>query len=187
LLASSPSTLDADVCTLQLSPNKNNIFLQNREHTDIAILDSNTVHAFQAIEGIGAARYEVFITLKELSKCMGTWKKSGKHVPMPLEIVVYGDKSDSKRIGKCLSDSGLFLQHPRSCSGQATYDNPHFLNIKHLRNPQLKHLSPSLTPMESGGASSLSDEFASILNSLDQQDALKDIIIDRRIKTELLR
>ena len=185
LLNISPSS--HDTYTVRLVFRDNHIALQYKEDVDIAILNTKITNVLRDIEDLGGIRYEAFVTAEDFTMSIIAWKKKGKAVDFPLEIVLYGSLQIRDDIGKRLSDAEIYLQHPRCCSNEAEYDNPHYLKIGRVRRPALQLLSPSLTPLSTPERLALNIEFNGLLDCLDQQENLGTAWEDSRIKTALLR
>ena len=62
-----------------------------------------------------------------------------------VRIIVYGLKSEKSAVGKSLSNSSLYLQHPSAteCRPDAEYCNPHYLVRPGCQLPELEELSIS--------------------------------------------
>ena len=170
LLNISPS--NHDTYTVRLIFRDNHIALQYIEDVDIAILNTKITNVLRDIEDLGGIRYEAFVTAEDFTVSITAWKRKGKAVDFPLEIVLYGSLQIRDDIGKRLSDAEIYLQHPRCCSNEAEYDNPHYLKIGRVRRPALQLLSPSLTPLGTPERLALNIEFNGLLDCLDQQENL---------------
>ncbi|KAK1952074.1 hypothetical protein LY78DRAFT_751714 [Colletotrichum sublineola] len=77
-----------------------------------------------------------------------------------LRIVVYGTMEESSKVGRLLSDSDLYLQHPRAseCHMDAEYFNPHFLVRPGFRMPRLEELDIPSNNADTTYSSTILDE-----------------------------
>ncbi|KDN66250.1 hypothetical protein CSUB01_06765 [Colletotrichum sublineola] len=77
-----------------------------------------------------------------------------------LRIVVYGTMEESSKVGRLLSDSDLYLQHPRAseCHMDAEYFNPHFLLRPGFRMPRLEELDIPSNNADTTYSSTILDE-----------------------------
>jgi SWI/SNF-related matrix-associated actin-dependent regulator of chromatin subfamily A3 len=133
-----------------------------------------------------------------------TWKELPSQVkvfPFSVELNIYGLKEDANRIGELLSSSGTFLQPPQFETEDFEYHNPHFFRFDGYIEKTALHPLLSEEPGFSSGHSKRIDaseaeiletqtsnavQVDSILDSLSHHSDLRQISIDRRIKTELL-
>ena len=185
LLNISPSS--HDTYTVRLVFRDNHIALQYKEDVDIAILNTKITNVLRDIKDLGGISYEAFVIAEDFTASIIAWKRKGKAVNFPLEIILYGGWQMRDVIGKRLSNAEIYLQHPRCCSNEAEYDNPHYLKIGRVRRPALQLLSPSLTPLGTLERPAPNIEFNDLLDCLDQQENLGTAWEDSRIKTALLR
>ncbi|KAJ3454414.1 hypothetical protein MRS44_018308 [Fusarium solani] len=114
---------------------------------------------------------------------------------LPLEINVYGSRSDAEEVGTILSKSGTFLQLPDYGLENAEYYNPHFFRVEGFPDqfPIETQLSSTEDEVETLGHSESGEgqvdnsaAVDSILDSLSHHANLRDVPIDGRIKSALL-
>lgn len=102
-----------------------------------------------------------------------------------LDIVInlYGSQAHTTLVGRFLSESGIFLQHPRFPEPGHMYKNPHFLS-----RPGALALFTECTP--TGGVTVIltsTADLSKIFDGLWEADTLNEQDGDQRLATPLLR
>ncbi|RSL58821.1 hypothetical protein CEP54_007586 [Fusarium duplospermum] len=139
-------------------------------------------------------RLLAYVPKKDRNDLMGT-RNVRTSTLLSVEINVYGTRGDAKEIGTILSKSGIFLQRPDYVLENTEYYNPHLFRLDGFAEqvPIETPLSSTEDEVETQGhawsGEVQADDTAvvnSILDSLSHHACLRDIPVDRRIKSTLL-
>jgi hypothetical protein len=128
---------------------------------------------------------------KDQPTASGKTKKPNSVHDCSVRIVVYGAKSEGTSVGRLLSDSGLYLQHPLAAEPHkhVNYWNPHYLLRPGSQMPKLEALSISLDVNNVTSTDSLDEthksRFMQIFDSANGPNNLLSPIASPRLKSIL--
>lgn len=143
----------------------------------------------------GAVRIQAHVAGSDLMCALSSWRATNSG-DFALELNIYSSVEKAVKVGKILSKCGLFLQQPRYGMNGGEYYNPHILRLEGYTEPVISDrvFDPSRGDMvetpdrgvEEEPENSDSVVVNSILDSLSHHVVLREIPIDRRVKTVLL-
>jgi len=99
----------------------NGITILNPARQEIGVLDKKTASGMVSLKNtVSLVQFEIYATpgTKQVQSLDGT-------LGIPLEILVFGQRSSLGQVGSLLSQSSLFLQEPMNRQLSVSYRNPH--------------------------------------------------------------
>ncbi|KAH8687414.1 SNF2 family N-terminal domain-containing protein [Tricladium varicosporioides] len=172
-------------CQLEIISQNNYFVLRLITGIEIGALNTNISHCFQELSETASVRYEFFINVDVLREAIQAWKQTGKRGILPIDINVYGSRDATGVVGRVFSRARLYFQHPYRFDGSAEYDNPHYLSFSNIVNPESLILSPWNISVYQAKRSS-NYNISKVLENLDQQEYVRQVDIDSRVRTPLL-
>jgi hypothetical protein len=181
--------------------NEDRCELQSKDGRSVAMMNKKTHLALTCLSSSAKSiEYKGLVSRKELNRRISTNSGPANSEPPSLccriHIYVFGTRVDAAVVGQELSRYRLFLQHPSPSLYDATYENPHYLNLPGNSLPNgilLPPISPTTLACETGYTDTtgsigheVTDMF-SVINDLPKQGYLKKAQTDKRIQTTLLR
>lgn len=160
-----------------------------------ARLNKRSCSDLQALVTQRQVRFKAYLQNKEWAAAVQSWHQRQTSSLFSVEINIYGARADAEEVGNILSKSGTFLQLPRYGLDDAVYYNPHFLRIEGYSEQVPLETHPSAIVDVVGTPDRTVEEepqvndsvvVDSILDSLSHHVFLRQITVDRRIKSELL-
>ena len=128
-------------------------------------------------------------TEKPLRKHVGTNSKtqhSALQPPLELFAVLYGPFKLFELVGAFAAKCHLHLQHPRHCTQNVPYRNPHCLSPENNRT--VYTLDPENVPgCERGFVSEISTDYIDLFADCAEQDPLSDAETPQAVRTELYK
>jgi SWI/SNF-related matrix-associated actin-dependent regulator of chromatin subfamily A3 len=183
------------------------IFGQNRcdlqfQGINIATTQTKTQHALQQLiyHSKERVRYKALVPRAEFKEKLDAAMqplgvdKSKLHWSMNIQI--FGVRSIADTVAKELSKYRLFLQHPCPVPFNAAYENPQYFSMvgsSFTNGAVLPPISVGVTQkeIESNAVSEeldhVLDDLRAVINSLPTHEYLREVDVDERIKTDLLR
>ena len=153
--------------------------LEAHDGTEIALINTQMAKALQELDPKGLARYEVYVSVAEWTEKVRTVRASAKSVFLELDIYLFGSIANGARVGKILSDTGLFLQRPDFLDSSISYNNPHEIVFPSVHGSSTEWVAPALAP---NSVSNLSvDMINTVLGNLEQMDSLTAVDINTAI------
>ena len=168
------------------------------------LLDSNTKDTFGTLQKndqkvVEVLQREISLELFADRNTAQTEKPLRKHVgpnsrtqhsalqpPLELFAVLYGPVTLFELVGAFAAKCHLHLQHPRHCSQNVPYRNPHCLSPENDRivcTLDLEHV----LGCEKGFVSEISTDYIDLFADCAEQDPLSDADTPQAIKTELYK
>lgn len=96
-----------------------------------------------------------------------------------VDVNIYGPEASRDRVGKYLSDKGLFLQPPNERRRGTRYDNPHILQLDDLGGSDTEEDNSDSDVASSDASSEQNEDFqetiAEVFNSLTRSDDLRGV------------
>lgn len=160
--------------------------LQSSAEMDIAVLNTNISRCHRDLESSTSIRYEGFVSVDTWKAEIQAWKKTGKAGSMSININIYGTRDHTETVGRVFSKARLYLQHPYYCDDTKKYENPHYISFQSIPDTALDNPSAHISMIRTTSALSQFN-VSSLLENLQQHEYLRQIQVDRRIKTILRR
>ncbi|KAH0536054.1 hypothetical protein FGG08_007035 [Glutinoglossum americanum] len=170
---------------LYLVYRKHYIILQTRSGKDVAVLDTRTTKALKTLSDLKSVRFEAFPIADGLANGVQVWKEKGKITGISVEINVYGGRDVVNVVGKNLSRSAIYLQHPGHLGDNIEYHNPHYLTLPGQLRLEHCTLTPPYCPGEPTKGTSGPD-IATVFDSLKRYRCLQQVDVDLQVRTSLL-
>ncbi|PSN69483.1 hypothetical protein BS50DRAFT_550345 [Corynespora cassiicola Philippines] len=153
--------------------------LEAHDGTEIALINTQMAKALQELDPKGLARYEVYVSVAEWTEKVRTVRASAKSVFLELDIYLFGSIANGARVGKILSDTGLFLQRPDFLDSSISYNNPHEIVFPSMHGFSTEWIAPALAP---NSVSNLSvDMINTVLGNLEQTGSLTALDVNTAI------
>ncbi|KAI1291594.1 hypothetical protein F5Y03DRAFT_376457 [Xylaria venustula] len=153
--------------------------------------------AFQALLALYKVEFKAFVLANKSDKIPTKGKKGKSNSQTAseyaLRIVVFGCSEEKTSIGKFLSSSDLYLQHPlrTECDGGIEYFNPHYLVRTEGGMPKIEDLSLFGDAEDSISSTTIDDVTRSrILRIFDYADGLEtnlDVNPSSRLQAHLMK
>jgi SWI/SNF-related matrix-associated actin-dependent regulator of chromatin subfamily A3 len=184
--------------TLHFLFSEEHCVLQTKEERSFGVLNNR---AFQSLTKLPCFQELEFIALIEVSE----WKersfsagKDSKIRCISLDVNISGPRWVLDTTARELSRARLFLQPPHQGTTNLPYENPQYLHLPGVGQPEELPISsssqnPSLCASGAPGYEqivALNDgypDFDKILEELPRHDYLKEVVVDIRVKTPLIR
>lgn len=181
------------------------IFEQDRcnvqfKNISVATMNTKTHHALRSLQSKLRVRYEGLVTRVEFKeKLDSVMKPLGADISKltwSMDIQIFGVRSIGDAVAKELSQYRLFLQHPYSVPFDVAYENPQYpsmLRSSFTNGAVLPPISIEASHRETKihlHPEDLDDdveELSAVINDLPRHDYLREVDIDKRIQTDLLR
>jgi SWI/SNF-related matrix-associated actin-dependent regulator of chromatin subfamily A3 len=168
-----------------------NYFALEFDGHKFAHLNKGLSRALRAVVTARQIRIQAYVSKKDWTIGVQSWPGKASAL-FPVEINLYGTRSDAEEVGRILSKSGIFLQFPQYGLNGVEYHNPHLLRMEGYSEQIPIETLPS--PMEDVVKTpdlieedTQIDDFISILDSLSYLAILlPDMPVDHYIKTALL-
>jgi hypothetical protein len=173
---------------------KGSFFLFEHFGYQFAVLNKRTCSDLQGLSEYNV-EYQANLLAREWAEVMRDWESLGLATRFSIELNIYGCRSDAENVGKVLARSEIFLQQPRHEFNNTIYYNPHILRIEGYQEiVQLGTSAPAQADsIDRAGANSvveieINDDMAveSILDNLSHHVSLSQMVIDHRIRRDLL-
>lgn len=151
------------------------------------VLGSRLYPILNRVMKLGSVLAEPMVTVDSYDGSISKWKRYGTSARCEAELNIYSDRHSSNVVGKTLSMAGLYLQPPRTDPHHLPYENPQNLKLPHfdaiMVDPQIDAIEPEVLY----GSSDIdqSSEVEIVLDHLHQPHELREVPIDKRIRTEL--
>lgn len=165
-------------------------------------MQTKTQHALQQVmfSSKERVRYKALVPRAELHEILDAVIKplgvDKSKLPWSMNIQIFGVRSIADTVAKDLSKYRLFLQHPSPVPFNINYENPQYLSMvgSSFTNgailPQIS-VQKAQTEIESSVVfeelDNGLDEIRAVINNLPRHDHLREVDVDKRINTELLR
>lgn len=160
--------------------------VQSSSGADVSLMNRHVSGCFRELREDASIRYEGFVEIASLQEWMQAWKKTGKAGNLSVDINIYGPLVDLEKVGELLSKTRLYLQHPHHCPQSARYKNPHYLTFSN--SPSLDaNVPPVLASSIQGVLNVHQYSVSNALEDLHQREYLRQVEVDQRIRTPLLR
>jgi hypothetical protein len=166
---------------------------------NVATMNTKTYYALKSLSK-ERVRYEALVPRAEFKqKLDAAVRPLGVDISKltwSMDIQIFGFRSIADTVAKELSPYRLFLQHPRPMPLHVAYENPQYLSMVRSSFTNGAVLPPISAEASQGEIESNprseelglpSDELAAVINDLPRHDYLREVDIDKRIKTNLLR
>lgn len=171
---------------LEVVPRHDYFVLQKAPGADVAVMNTHVSSCLRNLRKDASIRYEGLMDIVEWQETMQAWKKTGKAGNLTVDINVYGPLEDFEKVGRALSKARLYLQHPHHSTEGALYKNPHYLTFSNAPNLNLD--VPTVAVSSTQGVPSVPQYSVSYaLEDLHQREYLRQIEVDQRIRTPLLK
>ncbi|OJD32553.1 snf2 family domain-containing protein [Diplodia corticola] len=168
---------------LRLTHKKNHL-LQDSNGLDLAVLNQRTADALQALDGMGAIRYEAYVTVQYWAAQIRAAKRTAKNTVVDIEVNVSGPLESGDEVGRVLSRAGLFLQPPSVLLPGTAYQNPHVIYLPGIQESSLDSAIPAAPRLADLNAGKL--DIQAVLGCLDQSEDLAPTAVDERMVTTKL-
>jgi SWI/SNF-related matrix-associated actin-dependent regulator of chromatin subfamily A3 len=140
-------------------------------------------------------KFRAYLQNDVWAQAVQSWHQSQTSTQFPVDVNIFGNLEDAEEVGRILTRSRIFLQAPRHGRNGSDYHNPQFLRL----NGYSEEFIPEATPLATAGVIKIPEAMVdkevqvdasiaigSILNSLSHRDVLREMAVDRRIKSVLL-
>jgi len=169
---------------------------------NIAAMQTKAQHALQRLKACSkeTTRFEALVLQAEFKEkvqaVMQAFGVGKDKLPWSLNIQLFGVRSIADIVAKELSKFRLFLQHPDPKPLSTAYENPQYLSVVGSSFTNGAVLPPISVEMKQKrldiyGVSHESDdgleELRGVINSLPKHEYLREVDVDDRINTNLLR
>jgi SWI/SNF-related matrix-associated actin-dependent regulator of chromatin subfamily A3 len=141
------------------------------------------------------AKFRAYFQNCVWAKAVQSWNQSQTSTPFLVDVNVFGNLEDAEEVGRILTQSGVFLQAPRHGRNGSDYRNPQFLRLNGYSEESTLDSTPPPTADAVEKPEATADKetpendsvaIDSILDSLSHRDVLREMSVDRRIKSVLL-
>lgn len=184
--------------TLQLLFNEEHCVLQTKQKRAFGVLNTKVFRSLTKLPCFQELEYIALVGFNEWKERSFPTGKDSKIRCISLDINIWGPRCELDATARELSRARLFLQPPHQGTTILPYENPQYLHLPGVvQVMELPVSSSSQTPNFSASAVSgheqvaaLNDrypDFDKILEELPRHDYLKEVIVDIRVKTQLLR
>jgi hypothetical protein len=164
---------------------KGHYALQSPTQHDFAVLDSHITKALGHLSNIKPIRFEALLSSDVNRQPRKQRRKGGDTLVITISVNIYGSRNLGQSIGKRLSATRTFLQHPFFLPAGMKYDNPHFYKL-----PNRTAAIPSSCIPVQGNAETRNDQIAQatgILDSLHHHTQLRQVHAGSSVVSELLQ
>jgi hypothetical protein len=135
----------------------------------------------------GCVLAELVVNVDSYHDSASKWKRYGTSARCEAELNIYCHRHSSTTVGKTLSIAGLYLQPPRTDPLQFPYENPQNLKLPDfddiMADPQIDVTEPEI--LHASSHNNFPGEVDIVLDHLHQPKELREVPIDKRIRTEL--
>jgi SWI/SNF-related matrix-associated actin-dependent regulator of chromatin subfamily A3 len=154
---------------------------------EFALLCKQTTKALETIIDLPSVQVEAIADLVNLRDTVFA-AKNAKDTIFRVNINIYGLRQIQAEIGKHLSKSKAFLQHPDHVRPGTAYENPHFIALPGITLPttQIQTQDAHETAPKGDHEDNFQKAVADVFSSLKRSSHLQGLEGDRRLKTTLL-
>jgi SWI/SNF-related matrix-associated actin-dependent regulator of chromatin subfamily A3 len=200
-----PSSEAPGFYELELSSSRHVFFIDIPSNPHFAVVNERTAKALYEISQVESCRFKVYMSVEKYTSLSIKDMKPEKKIVLQVDLVIYGVDASKSIIGRLLSDSKIYLQHPCYQDPDTLYDNPHVLAITDLlassslssttisrtRTPLNNYEDPILATSTDLGAADISQDIlqrqmGKVFGSLTRFKSLKRLEADITVTTQLL-
>lgn len=164
------------------------LFLKFPDGFELGYLSEKLAHALKNLVDQPSVEFEAVANLVLLDEAIHRAEKAAD-AAMRVNINVYGKASDRDKIGKELSDKGVFLQAPDHYRPGMKYDNPHILRFDGMDESNTDEESEIDNEVSLEPPSSQDEEFdetiADVFSSLRRGQGLNRLEGSNKLKVNL--
>lgn len=117
---------------LELSSTGHVFFIDAPSVAHFAVINEKTAKVLYEISQIESCRFRVYMPTEKYTSLSIKDAKPEKKIVLQVDLVIYGVDTSKSIVGKLLSDSKIYLQHPCYQDPDTSYENPHVLDIMDL-------------------------------------------------------
>ena len=165
--------------TLRVRPSAElQLFLKFVDNGDLGYLNEKMEGKLKDIANEPSIELDAVVNLQSLSDAIRRAQKQSD-AAIRVDVNIYGPEASRDRVGKYLSDKGLFLQPPNEKRRGARYDNPHILQLDGLDESDTDGSDSDSVAASSNESSEQNEDFqetiAEVFNSLTRSDDLRGV------------
>jgi SWI/SNF-related matrix-associated actin-dependent regulator of chromatin subfamily A3 len=156
--------------------------------TEFALLNTHIAKALDDVINLPSVELEALADLTTLRETLRKVAKASE-AKIRVNINVYGSRATRKDVGRLLSASKVYLQHPDHRRSESKYDNPHVIAFPGMQAPR-PNLGPETTPedvVRGDRPEQFKQAVANVYASLKRSSHLKRLEGDTRVITQLLK
>ncbi|KAF6824281.1 DNA repair protein rad5 [Colletotrichum musicola] len=166
-------------------------------NTLLALLNKTICALLNGLKDTTLIRLKATATLQQWDAGLRDWSRRQGASVLAVDVTIFGAKEEAQSVGEVVAKHGLVLQRPPpQLSHGTSYSNPHYLEISHSSEADLKkealHASSesviqdhSQAAEEASVTVDASKEISSILDSLAHRTILREHLAHRRIRSQL--
>lgn len=154
------------------------LFLKFADNGDLGYLSEKMERGLKDLAREPFIELDAIVNLQSLSEAIRRAQKQSD-AAIRVDVNIYGPEASRDRVGKYLSDKGLFLQPPNERRRGTRYDNPHILQLDGLGGSDTEENDSDSDAASSNTSSEQNEEFqetiAEVFNSLTRSDELRGV------------
>lgn len=153
-------------------------FLKFADNGDLGYLSEKMERGLKDLASEPNIELDAVVNLQSLSDAIRRAQKQSD-AAIRVDVNIYGPEASRDRVGKYLSDKGLFLQPPNERRRGARYDNPHILQLDGLDESDTEDSNSDSDAASPNASSEQNEDFqetiAEVFNSLTRSDELRGV------------
>ncbi|KAF1956410.1 hypothetical protein CC80DRAFT_76368 [Byssothecium circinans] len=176
---------------LELLPKGANVWIKHAAGDPFGCLTTKVSQGLKRLRKAAYPCVEVqgIIALSKLEEARVSWKRTGRSAMSTIHVNVYGHPHCAKSVGHELTSVKLFLQPPVVDLRDLVYDNPQELKLTNAPSAQarVEHIDVTDRSPVDERKEVAQSEIEAILDHIPQPTALREVAVDNRIITTLIR
>lgn len=154
------------------------LFLKLVDNANLGYLSEKMERGLKDLVNEHNIELDAVVNLQSLSDAIRRAQKQSD-AAIRVDVNIYGPEASRDRVGKHLSDKGLFLQPPNEWRRGARYDNPHILHLDGLGESDTEDSDSYSATTSAIEPSEQTEDFqetiAEVFNSLTRSDDLRGV------------